>query len=174
MDDYLPKQIYYDYAENSKYFNNIQKKYVLNLLNVARNLAICDMKKDLIIHKMNWYVSKIIDLVTKNQCNYNGYSVAFEALAYSPLPESYSEVKVEVVDCNGDIYRKSYQKDYREYIKEENYLQRDYSDKLYSYTCNLLELYNKYFNESNSEFIYIKVYMNGDKCFGGRGFIEWR
>lgn len=190
MEDYLPKQVYYgnsgkiqsfcDQMTNflfpeahSKYFNNIQSKYVLNLFNTARNLAICDMRKNLIINKMNWYILKIIDLVTENQCNYDGYNISFEAVGYFPSSK-YSKVEVKVIDCNCDIYQKSYWKDYREYVKEVNYLKRDYSDKLYAYTCNLLELYNKYFNEKNLKLINITVGMSADKCFGGRGFIEWK
>lgn len=190
MEDYLPKQDYYDNSgkipsfcdqminflfpeAHSKYFNNILSKYVLNLFNTARNLAICNMRKNLVIKKMNWYVLKIIDLITKNQCDYDGYIISFEAVAYFPSSQ-YSKVEVEVIDCNDDIYQKTYWKDYKEYVKEENYLKRDYSDKLYAYTCNLLELYNKYFNENNSEYVHITVCMNADKCFGGRGFIEWK
>lgn len=190
MEDYLPKQIYYgssgkiqlfcDQMTNflfpevhSKYFNNMQSNYVLNLFNTARNLTICNMRKNLVINKMNWYVLKIIDLITENQCNYDGYVISFEAVGYFPSSK-YSKVEVEVIDCNDDIYQKTYWNDYREYVKEVNYLKRDYSDKLYAYTCNLLELYNKYFNENNSKLINIIVCMDADKCFGGRGFIEWK
>lgn len=194
MEDYLPKQIYYGNSgkiqlfcdqmtnflfpeEHNKYFNNIQSKYVLNLFNTARNLAICNMRKNLVINKMNWYILKIIDLITENQCNYDGYVISFEAsfeaVGYFPSSK-YPKVEVEVIDCNDDIYRKAYWNDYREYVKEVNYLKRDYSDKLYAYTCNLLELYNKYFNENNSKFINIFACINADKCFGGRGFVEWK
>ena len=134
------------------------------------------MRKNLVINKMNWYILKIIDLITENQCNYDGYiisfEVSFEAAGY--FSSKYPKVEVEVIDCNDDIYRKAYWNDYREYVKEVNYLKRDYSDKLYAYTCNLLELYNKYFNENNSKFINIIACINADKCFGGRGFVEWK
>lgn len=44
---------------------------MLKLCNVARNLALHDMRENLVIKKMNWYVEKIINMITENKCNYD-------------------------------------------------------------------------------------------------------
>lgn len=190
MEEYLPKKVYYGNAGRiqsfldslssslfpdvgSKYFNEIQKRNMLKLCNVARNLALYDMRKNLVIRKMNWYVEKIIELVSDNKCDYDGYCVFLKALAYYPQNSNYRKVEIEVCDCADNRFLKMYEQDYQLYIREKNYLKRDYSDKLLAYTCNLLELYGQYFEKENDS-IRLDIYMNGDKCFGGRGFIEWR
>lgn len=189
MDEYLPKQVYYGNVgrvqsfldsmsscffpeADSKYFREQQKQNMLRMFNIARNLTLCDMRKNLTIRKMNWYVEKIIELVSENKCNYDGYCVFLEASAYYPKDSKYRKVEIEVTDCADNRFFKWYDIDYQLYISEENYLKRDYSDKLLAYTCNLLELYGKYF-EKDLKSVGFRINMNGDKCFGGRGFIEW-
>ena len=154
---------------DSTYFKNQQKKNMLQIFNVARNIALCDLRKKLVIKKMNWYVRKIIELLTENQCNYDGYCIYIEASVWF----KYNDVEIEVRDCDDDTFRKKYYDfDFKKYISEPNYLKRDYSNKLLAYTCNLLELYGKYF-EREVDCIRFNITMNGDKCCGGRGFIEW-
>lgn len=190
MEEYLPKQVYYGNAgriqsfldsmsscffpeADSKYFRKEQTQNMLKMFNIARNLTLCDMRKNLVIKKMNWYVEKIIELVSENKCDYDGYCVSLEASAYYPQDSLYRTVEIDVVDCSYNRFSKCYKEDYQLYVREKNYLKRDYSDKLFAYTCNLLELYGQYF-EKDSTYIWINIHMNGDKCFGGRGFIEWR
>lgn len=83
-----------------------------------------------------------------------------------------NKVEIEVTDCSDNEFKKEYEFDYLKYITEPNYLKRDYSDKLLSYTCNLLELYGQYFEKEDIS-VRINIHMNGDKCLGGRGYIEW-
>ena len=185
MEDYLPKKVYYGNAgriqsfldslssglfpdADSRYFNETQKQNMLKLCNVARNLALCDMKKDLVIRKMNWYVEKIINMISENKCDYDGYCIFLEACAYF----NNNKIEIEVSDCSDNVFGRKCNFDYLKYIGEPNYLKRDYSDKLLDYTCNLLELYGKYF-EREKDSVRLRIYMNGDKCFGGRGFVEW-
>lgn len=189
MEDYLPHKVYYGHAgriqsfldsmtnllypkADSKYFREQQSKYMLTMVNTARNLALCDIRMSMVIKKMNWYVEKVIELITENKCDYNGYCIFLEANAYLPENSKYRTVEIEVSDCADNKYYKQYKKDYQQYVKEENYLKRDYSDKLFAYTCNLLELYGRYF-EKDRNYIGINIHMNGDKCWGGRGYIAW-
>lgn len=185
MQEYLPKQVYYGYRgriqsfldslssclfpeADSKYFKDQQNQNILKMFNIARNLALCDLRKNLIVNKMNWYVQKIIELLTKNQCNYDGYCVFIEASAWL----KYNNVEIEIRDCADNRFFEKYDFDFQKYVSEPNYLKRDYSDKLLAYTCNLLELYGEYF-EREADSIGFNISMNGDKCCGGRGFIEW-
>ena len=185
MEEYLLKKVYYGNAgriqsfldslssslfpdADSKYFNEIQRQNMLKLSNVARNLALYDMRENLVIRKMNWYVEKIISMITKNKCDYDGYCIFLEAYAWLDI----NEIEIEVQDCSDDVYGRKCGFDYLKYVSEPNYLKRDYSDKLLAYTCNLLELYGQYFKKENNS-IGLNVHMNGDKCFGGRGFVEW-
>ncbi len=191
MEEYIPKQVYYgnvgriqsllDSLSNSlfpdaysKYFDGIKKQNILKLCNIARNFALCDMRKNLVIRKMNWYVEKIINMITENKCDYDGYCIFLEASAWFNENLSFrkNKVEIEVTDCSDNEFKKEYEFDYLKYITEPNYLKRDYSDKLLSYTCNLLELYGKYFEKEDIS-VGINIHMNGDKCFGGRGYIEW-
>ena len=102
------------------------------------------------------------------QFNYDGYCIFLEAYAWIDK----NEIEIEVEDCSDEVYGRKCGFDYLKYISEPNYLKRDYSDKLLAYTCNLLELYGQYFEKQNDS-IGLSIHMNGDKCFGGRGFVEW-
>lgn len=185
MDQYLPEQVYCGYQgniqsfldsmsdflfpkANSKYFKERRYQETLRMFNIARNLALNDLRKNLVIRKMNWYVQKIIELLTQNQCNYNGYCLFVEAYAWLKC----KEVEIKIRDCDNNSFRKTYDFDFEKCIIEPNYLRRDYSDKLLAYTCNLLELYGEYFDRK-TDYIGFNITMDGDKCFGGRGFIEW-
>lgn len=141
---------------------------MLKMYNVARNLALCDLRKRLIVNKMNWYVEKIIELLTESQCNYDGYCIFIEASARL----KYKSVNIEIRNCAGNDFGKEYNFDFKEYVSEPNYLKRDYSNKILAYTCNLLELYGEYFGRED-DWISFYVAMNGDKCCGGKGFIKW-
>lgn len=185
MEEYLPKKVYYGNAgriqsfldslssslfpdADSEYFNEIQKQNMLKLCNVARNLALNDLKENLIIRKMNWYVEKIINMISENKCDYDGYCIFLEAYAWFEK----NQIEIEVSDCSDNVFGRKCGFDYLKYVSEPNYLKRDYSDKLLAYTCNLLELYGQYFEKENNS-IGLNIHMNGDKCFGGRGFVEW-
>ena len=186
MEEYLPKQVYHGYygqvksfldsmsswlfpEADSIYFKNQQKQNMLKMFNIARNIALCDLRKNLVINKMNWYVQKIIELLAKDQCNYDGYCIFIEASVWL----KYNDVEIEIRDCDDNIFWENYRDfNFKEYISEPNYLKRDYSNKLLAYICNLLELYGEYF-ERDSDRIHFNITMNGDKCCGGRGFIEW-
>lgn len=185
MEEYLPKKVYYGSTgriqsfldslsgslfpnADSEYFNEIQKQNVLKLCNFARNLALNELRKDLVIKKMNWYVEKIINMISEGNCDYDGYCIFLEACAYFYN----NKIEIEVSDCSDNVFGRKCSFDYLEYISEPNYLKRDYSDKLLAYTCNLLELYGSYF-EREKDSVGLRIHMNGDKCFGGRGFIEW-
>ncbi len=185
MGEYLPKKVYCGNAgriqlfldslssslfsnANSKFFNEIQKQNMLKLCNVARNLALYDMREDLVIRKMNWYVEKIIGMISEEQCDYNGYCIFLEAYIWLDK----NKIEIEVTDCSDSVFGRKCDFDYLKYISEPNYLKRDYSDKLLAYTCNLLELYGQYFEKENDS-IGLSINMHGDKCFGNRGFIEW-
>ena len=185
MEEYLPKKVYYGNAgriqsfldslgsslfpdADSKYFNEIQKQNMLKLCNVARKLALNDLKENLVIRKMNWYVEKIINMISENKCDYDGYCISLETYAWFDK----NKIEIEVSDCSDNVFGRKCGFDYLEYIREPNYLKRDYSDKLLAYTCNLLELYGQYFERENDS-VGLRIYMNGDKCFGGRGFVEW-
>lgn len=185
MEEYLPKQLYHGYYGKAKsfldsmsnwlfpeaeckYLDNQQRQKMLKMFNTARNFALCDLRIGLLIKKMNWYVQKIIELLTKGQCNYDGYCLFIEASVWL----SYNNVKIEVRDCDDNDFLERYDFDFKEYVNEPNYLKRDYSNRLLSYTCNLLELYGKYF-EKEDDHIRFNVTMNGDKFCGGRGYIEW-
>lgn len=119
---------------------------------------------------MNWYVNKIFELISENQCDYDGFCIFLDLSAW--FTEDTQSIVIEVTDCADNTYQKRYSLDYRQFIKEPNYLKRDYSDKLLAYTCNLLELYDKYIFKSQ-DYVMINIHMQGDKCFGGRGFIDW-
>lgn len=187
MDKYLPKQVYYGRHGNilsfldslseslfpqadSKYFNAIQRRNMLQLCNIARNLRLNDMHRTTIINKMNWYVDKIIKLITNNTCNYDGYCIFVEAWAWFDT----NEVEITVTDCADNEFVRKYNFNYSEYISEPNYLKRQYpdNDKLLAYICNLLELYGKYFDKDDNS-VGFNIHMNGEKCIGGKGFIEW-
>ena len=185
MEDYLPKKVYYGYAgairlfldemgsylhpaADSRYFDETQKRNMLQLSNIARNLALNDLRKDLAIRKMNWYVDKIIKLISHDECSYDGYCIFLEAYIWFDT----NKLGIELSDCADRVFGRKCGFDYFNYISEPNYLKRDYSDKLLAYTCNLLELYGKYFEKENDS-IGFRIHMNGDKCFGGRGFVEW-
>ena len=185
MEEYLPKKVYYGNAgriqsfidslgsslfpdADSKYFNEIQRQNMLKLCNVARNLALNDLKENLVIRKMNWYVEKIINMISENKCDYDGYCIFLETYAWFDK----NKIEIEVSDCSDNVFERNCGFDYLEYIREPNYLKRDYSDKLLAYTCNLLELYGQYFERENDS-VGLCIHMNGDKCFGGRGFVEW-
>lgn len=185
MEEYLPKKVYYGNAgriqsflnslgsslfpdADSKYFNEIQRQNMLKLCNVARNLALNDLKENLVIRKMNWYVEKIINMISENKCDYDGYCIFLETYAWFDK----NKIEIEVSDCSDNVFERKCGFDYLEYIREPNYLKRDYSDKLLAYTCNLLELYGQYFERENDS-VGLRIHMNGDKCFGGRGFVEW-
>jgi hypothetical protein len=181
MEEYIPKKIYYGdagriqsfldsmsdwlYPEaDSQYFKTKRTQSYMKLFNAARELSLLDMKMNLVIKKMNWYVEKIIELITNGKCNYNGYCIFLSCDVFD-----YKDgIEIEVEDCNDDIFKKEYKVNYKTFIKEPNYLKRDYSDKLLAYVCNLLELYEIYFGGTG-----FSIHMNGDKCFGGRGYIEW-
>lgn len=92
----MPKQIYYGTTGRlqsfldsfshslfpdaySKYFDGIKKQNILKLCNIARNFALCDMRKNLVVRKMNWYVEKIINMITENKCDYDGYCIFLRA-----------------------------------------------------------------------------------------------
>lgn len=158
MEEYLPKKVYYGNAgkmqsfldllsgslfpdADSKYFNEIQKQNMLKLYNVARNLALNELRKNLVIKKMNWYVEKIINMISENKCDYDGYCIFLEAYTWF----NGNKIEVKISDCSNNIFKRKCNFDYLEYISEPNYLKRDYSDKLLAYTCNLLELYGQYF-----------------------------
>lgn len=170
MEEYLPNElperVYYG---TSKYFDNIQRQDVLKLYNAARNSRLHEMREILAIKKMNWYVEKIFELLSKNKCNYDGICIFLDALVLI----NRNEIKIRMQDCSGKVYEREYSFNYLKYISEPNYLKRDYSDKLLAYTCNLLELYSRYFKKEN-DFIMFSIYMNGDKWYLGRGFIKWR
>ena len=120
MEEYLPKKVYYGSAgriqsfldslggslfpdADSEYFNEIQKQNMLKLCNIARNLALNELRKNLAIKKMNWYVEKIINMVSKGNCDYNGYCIFLEACAYFYN----NKIEVEVSDCSDNVFGKN-------------------------------------------------------------------
>jgi hypothetical protein len=187
MEEYIPRKVYYGTIgsiqafcdsmssflfpkADSIYFNARREQAYMELFNAARKLSLLDMRMSLIIKKMNWYAEKIIELASDSTCDYNGYSIFLECYA-----KNYSnELGIDVYDCGDNHFSKKYKIDYEQFISEPNYLKRDYSDKLMAYTCNLIELYSKYFNKEKSSYgPGLSIHMNGDRCIGGRGYIEW-
>lgn len=174
--------VFFPKAE-SKYFDNKQTQLCLEIMNNARNMRLLENQKSLIIRKMNWYVNKIVAmLVSENYqfdcyCYYLDISIYCDPKTTEFRPKGYesSDVKFR---CNDDVHKISFGEPcFLNHIAEQNYLKRDYSNKLRSYSYNLAELYGKYFEDNlydknGNLHIFLNPCVNGNKSFG-KGFIEW-
>ena len=49
---------------------------------------------------MNWYVEKIISLISENKCDYDGYCIFLEAYAWFDK----NKIEIEVSDCSDNVF----------------------------------------------------------------------
>lgn len=200
MEDYLPKISYYGNRGYLQRFldgfsaalfpkvemeilDNKKNNIWLKIFNETRKLTLLDKKHDLIIKKMNWYVRKIMtDIVKDYICE--GTLCWFEIERHTIYNDDCtSEVKIRVsVRDDDNKFIKEYGSDEFNKFKDiDNYLHRDYSDKILAYIFNLSELYNFYIVGNSKEDLFcktlgyypdLKCAIHGKQCYG-TGYIDW-
>lgn len=191
MDDYLPKVSYYGNRGRIQGFldglssflfpeieiNKIDSKKRecwLKVFNEARKLELLDRQHNLIIKKMNWYVRKLVDLLA-------GDHEWLDTLYWFKIDTRYKEVTLDIYD-NDESYKVTYQASEFDKFKDiDNYLHRDYSDKIMAYIYNLSELYNLYILDNKKDDLFYKnlgyypgveCSIHGQKCYSP-GYIDW-
>lgn len=191
MDEYLPKISYYGNKGRIQSFLNgmsaalfvsvelevidSQKKNCwLKIFNEARKLTLLDNKHDLIIKKMNWYVRKLVELVA-------GDYEWLNTLYWVDIDTRCKEITLKISDDNKtfEITYQSNEFDKFKYV--DNFLQRDYSDKILTYIYNLSELYNLYICGNKKEDLFngilgyypvVRCSIQGEKSCAPR-YIDW-
>lgn len=191
MGDYLPKVSYYGSrgriqgfldAMNAALFSDVEieaidnqkKKCWLNIFNEARKLSLLDNQHNLIIKKMNWYTRKLVKLLAENHEWTN-------TLYWFEIEANYKEVILKISDDDNEFKIKYPTSDFDRFKNIDNYLRRDYSDKVKTYIYNLSELYNLYilgnkkedlFYESLGYYPNVRCNIQGKKCYSP-GYIDW-
>lgn len=191
MDEYLPKVSYYGYKGHLQSFldgmsavlfpsveievlDNQKRKCWLNIFNEARKLSILDKQHDLIIKKMNWYVRKIVGLIAGNH-------EWLDTLYWFEIDTEYKEIILKISDDDKAFEVRYNADEFDKFRYIENYLHRDYSDKVMAYIYNLSELYNLYINGNKREDLFykslgfypgVKCHIQGKKCYSP-GYINW-
>lgn len=200
MHEYLPKISYYGNRGKMQSFLDVlsaslfpkvemevldkRKEHVwLKILNEARNLTLLDRKYDLIIKQMNWYVRKIIHYIADDFISDDIlYWFKIERVSSYIYGDLDDKIIVSVVDDGNEFVREYKQKDFDKFKDTDNYLRRDYSDKVMAYIYNLSELHNYYLVGNKKEDLFherlgycpdLRCAIHGKKC-SGNGYIDWK
>lgn len=151
----------------------------LKIYNEARKLTLLDRKHDLIIKQMNWYVRKIMHYIADDFMSDN-IIYWFEIERVSGVQDD--KIIVRVVDNDIKFIKEYKQRDFDKFKDVDNYLRRDYSDKVMAYIYNLTELHNYYLIGNKKEDLFyenlgyypdLRCAIHGRKCYGS-GYIDWK
>lgn len=198
MDDYLPKISYYGNKGRLRSFLDglssslfpkvgievLDKKKELTwlkMMNEARNLALLDKKYDLVIKKMNWYVKKINHYIANDFVSEDTLCW-FEIQRLDKWHENLGvKIVISIRDDENEFIKEYDSRDFDKFKNVDDYLKRDYSDKVMTYAFNLTELYNYYLIGNDKEDLFSKTLgyypdlrcaIHGKKCYG-TGYIDW-